>query len=326
MGMRAIGVLVIVVATAGCATRIDTIAVAPAREGEPIDVTVRVTPFLTFPQPPSLQVRSDTNATAYQPAGSLAPSGTNQYSGQIGPQPYGRNTLNVRVPYTIPLPPVTQSTSREQQFIVGARAACFAFDASDPTPQGWTVAGVFDNGNPATQVAGPGCNFGPGGSPGISGPPVRTQGANFPEIFPGNFGALAFPLGGSCFPTTLASGSPFWAFDFVSPDLSNRPEWQVSRLSFAIRSNDALLLPQSAWPRAQAIIRVRKPDNSISFFAEMVGSQFRFETVTSAWQRFTFSFSPPAGSTVLEARIRFFGTPAQRTSDSLVNLDLVCPE
>lgn len=301
----------------GCATQIDSIAVSPALEGESATVTVKVTPFLTAPHTPSMEVRNDTNGTAYAPAGTLPSTGSNEYSGPLTAQTYGMNTLKVEVPYTIVLPPVRRSTSREQPFVVGARAACFAFDAAQPNAQGWTMAGLFGNGDPNWQIATCGA--------GIGGAPARIASDNVPYVFETGFGALSYTLPPACFPATLPPKATHWAIDFRSPDLALRPEWQVYRVSFAIRAADVLILT-GAGLKVQAILKVRKPDDRESYFAERAGSGFRFESITNAWQQFTFTMQPPAGSTVLQVLIRVFGEVPVVLPDSWVRLDLVCPE
>lgn len=76
----------------------------------------------------------------------------------------------------------------------------------------------------------------------------------------------------------------------------------------------------------QAILKVRKPDGSESIYAEPAGSRdFRFESITNPWQRFTFTIQPPAGSTVLQVWIRVFGQLPVTLPDNWVRLDLVCP-
>lgn len=301
----------------GCATQIDSIAVSPALEGESATVTVKVNPFLTAPHTPSMEVRNDTNGTAYAPAGTLPSTGSNEYSGPLTAHTYGMNTLKVEVPYTIVLPPVRRSTSREQPFVVGARAACFAFDAAQPNAQGWTMAGLFGNGDPDWQIATCGA--------GIGGAPARIASDNVPQVFETGFGALSYTLPTACFPATLPPGAKYWAIDFRSPELALRPEWQAYRVSFAIRAADVLILA-GARPSVQAILKVRKPDGRESYFAELAGSGFRFEPITSAWQQFTFTMQPPAGTTVLQVMIRVFGEVPVVLPDSWVRLDLVCPE
>jgi hypothetical protein len=96
-------------------------------------------------------------------------------------------------------------------------------------------------------------------------------------------------------------------------------------VSFAIRAADVLILA-GARPSVQAILKVRKPDGRESYFAEPAGSDFRFESITSAWQQFTFTMQPPAGSTVLQVLVRVFGEVPVVLPDSWVRLDLACPE
>jgi hypothetical protein len=313
------GCLLAVAALAGCATEIRSIKVAPAQEGAPISVAAEIAPSWRDVPPPAVEVRSDSNGTAYQRAGTLAPAGSGQYQAQLPPQPYGKSTVQVRVTEG------DKSTTREQPFYVAARPACFAFDAPEKNAQGWSLHGLFENGNPGVQLAT--CSGGPDQRPGIKEPAPRVEGVNFPEAFPGSSGALSVPLSSACFPLVAGSNTRWWTLDFVSPSLEQRGDWQVARFSFAIRSADAHLLPRDRWPRLQAMLKVRKADNTESYYAEQdAAGAFRYETVTADWQRFTFTFQPPAGATVLEARIRYFGAPSPRPSDAAAQVDLVCPE
>ncbi|HEU0200951.1 MAG TPA: hypothetical protein VFR86_11005 [Burkholderiaceae bacterium] len=307
-------------ATAGCATQIEALRVAPATEGQPVEVAARIAGGALASAPtPQIEVRPESAGASYVVAGRMQPAGNDEFRATLPPQAYGQHRVRVHVANATP-------PAREQTFFVAARRGCFAFDG-DPTPQGWSLQGIFDNGNPGVQVSL--CRAGSRifGSDDV---PVRVADANYPELYArdiaGELGALSVALVPACFPTRLPSGRR-WTMDFVSPDLSQNADWQVGRFSFALRASDAAALAKEQQPQVQAMLKVRQRDGAVRYYAEQIdGQAFRYETVGPEWQRFVFSFDAPVDSTVLEARVRFFGAAAQHEANGRVQLDLVCPE
>lgn len=298
----------------GCAARIDNVQVSTVAQGQPIPVAVDVTPFMTTVLPPEAFAREDLPGSMFQAEGTLSASSGHHYTGNLAPRNYGAHQFRVEVPYRLPLVPGTSRRSAERKFFVDAPAGCFAFDGTGN--EGWRVLGIFDGGNPNTQVS----TCGP-----LDDPALAIAGANWPEAEPGRAG-LALPLGPGCFPSSPnAVSSGFWAFDFISPSVENRPGWAgQTAFTFRINSFDAVIVPDGLF--AQAILKVRKPDGTESFFHEVnAAGQPRFEVIPAGWSQFTFQFTPPAGSVPLEARVRVFGVPAVRSSDLSVELDGVCP-
>jgi hypothetical protein len=295
----------------GCAARIDSVQVSTVQEGQPIPVAVDVTPFMTTVLPPETFTRDDVPGSLFQQEGNLSNSGNHHYTGNLAPRNYGAHHFRVEVPYRLPLVPGTSRRSAERKFLVDAPAGCFAFDGVGA--EGWRVRGIFDGGDPSTQIS----TCGP-----IDIAAITTAAANWPEPAPGHAG-LAMPLGPGCFPNTASSG--FWAFDFISPNLENRTGWAgQNAFTFRINSFDALIVPNGL--QVQALLRVRKPDGTEAFFRQLnPNGQPRFEIVPAGWSQFSWQFDVPAGSVPLSIHIRIFGVPAVRSSDIAVQIDGVCP-
>ena len=188
---------------------------------------------------------------------------------------------------------------------------CFTFDRFGS--QGWRVRGIFDGGDPTTQIS----TCGP-----IDMPAISSAAADSAEPSHG-ISALTMPLGPGCFPHTASSG--FWAFDFISPNLENRPGWAAQNaFTFRINSTDPLLIPNGL--QVQGLLRVRKPDGTESFFRQLnPNGQPRFEIVPAGWSQFSWQFELPEGSVPLSVHLRIFGIPAARTSQSTVQFDGICP-
>ena len=208
------------------------------------------------------------------------------------------------------------TASAAQPIAVAAVAAprpdgCFVFDRFGS--QGWRVRGIFDGGDPTTQIS----TCGP-----IDMAAITTSVAEPGDPLKG-ISRLTMPLGPGCFPNNASSG--FWAFDFISPNLENRPGWAgQNAFTFRINSFDALIIPNGL--QVQALMRVRKPDGTESFFRQLhPDGQPRFEIIPAGWTQFSWQFDLPAGSVPLSVHIRIFGVPALRTSDIAVQIDGVCP-
>jgi hypothetical protein len=217
-----------------------------------------------------------------------------------------RDDVQVRTFHEPQLNPIALAVPREPP-----PNGCFNFDRFGS--QGWRVRGIFDGGDPTTQIS----TCGP-----IDIAAITTAAAEMADPLQG-IGRLTMPLGPGCFPTTASSG--FWAFDFVSPNLENRPGWAgQNAFTFRINSSDALLVPNGL--QVQALLRVRKPDGTEAFFRQLnPNGQPRFEIVPAGWSQFSWEFDVPAGSVPLSVHIRIFGVPAVRSSDIAVQIDGVCP-
>jgi hypothetical protein len=117
-------------------------------------------------------------------------------------------------------------------------------------------------------------------------------------------------------------------WDLNSPDLSGQADWQAAT-SFSYDVFGGMASAQATNNWVQAILKVRKPDNSISYFTD---GQFRpiptqqspgFET----WQSFTVNVNAlgvPVGSTLLGLNMRFFFEP-DFAYDGYIFLDNVVP-
>lgn len=300
----------------GCAARIDAVRVTSVAEGTPVPIEADVTPFLTTVLTPTTATAPASPAPNFQPDSNLSNSGSGLYVGNLAPKTYGQHRVRVTVPYRLPLVPGTRTTSREQDFLIGAPAACFAFDNTANGLEGWTLAGIFDGGDTNTQV---------GSCPNFSTALLRVPAANWPAPGTGLAG-LAVPIGPGCYPTNASAVSTgFWAFDFISPNLQNRAGWaNTTALNFRINSPDSLIVPDGL--HVQALLKVRKPDGTDAFFRQLnAAGTPRFDPVISGYVVKSFQFTPPAGSVPLEVRIRIFGRPAVRTADDFVNIDGICP-
>src|SRR5688500_16210618 len=144
--------------------------------------------------------------------------------------------------------------SAAQPIAVAAAAAprpdgCFVFDRFGS--QGWRVRGIFDGGDPSTQIS----TCGP-----IDMTAITTAVAG-PAAPPRATSRLTPPPGPGCFPTSASSG--VWASDFMSPDLENRPGW-AGQNAFTLRINsvDARIIPSGL--QVQALMRVLNPDGTES--------------------------------------------------------------
>lgn len=308
--------VLVALAISGCAARIDAVRVTSVAAGAPVPIEADIKPFLTTVLTPTTETATVATPPAFQPDANLASAGPGLYTGNLAPKTYGQHRVRVTAPYRLPLVPGTQATSRERDFLIGAPAACFAFDNTANGLEGWTLAGIFDGDNQNTQVA---------TCPNFSSALLRLSAANWPVPATG-LGGLAVPIGPGCYPTsTSAVTSGFWSFDFVSPSVQNRAGWaNATAFNFRINSPDSLIVPDGL--KVQALLKVRKPDGTDSFFAQLnADGTLRFDTVISGYAVKSFQFSPPPGSVPLEVRIRIFGRPAVRTADDFVNIDGICP-
>lgn len=210
---------------------------------------------------------------------------------------------------TIPIVTTNTSASRQTTFLVGPQAGCFNFNQGNNL-QGWAFAGMF-NGDQSANV--------------FSTTPSLTWSdpLGFLSINTNNDGALVLGLGNVATPPATLFPSGFWRFDFRSPDLSTRTDWQGLRgISFRMAANPLTILD------IQPIISARRPDGTTTFFRPMNGTNpvfLNFMSGELVYRVLTADINVPADHTVLGVHLRVFGTATSQLPGTLL-LDGVCPK
>lgn len=171
------------------------------------------------------------------------------------------------------------------------------FDFNKGKDQGWKLDGVYC-GDQSTQLQA------------LSGPPVwqdHSDAATTPLQDPaGNGkGSVAFPLMGFA---GCTAACPWWRIDLLSPDLGSRSEWQDIKGYSAKLADKASVAPKITQVQAQLLLRVRKPDGSITFLREVdAAGQAVFCPLTDNWGKCTAAIDS-TGYTVLNLVVRVLGT------------------
>lgn len=189
-----------------------------------------------------------------------------------------------------------------------ASAAPFTFNANN---ENWRLAGLYDDG---------GLDPIPGFFGDDPAPWFNSGGAHG--------GVLLLGSGGFTFPSS-PTADPFLHWDLNSPDLSAAADWQgISSFTYDVNGENIAITGDSF---VQGVIRVRKPDNSISYYTDNVFHQLlgSLDPNPTPWTTLSLdvaSLGVPLGSTLLDLNIRFFfeaGSP--NGHDGYFFLDNVMP-
>lgn len=191
------------------------------------------------------------------------------------------------------------------------------YDFNNGSNMGWRTAGLYEDGslNPIVGFF-------------SDDPASWVDGQNSPGAPPGNdtlgdgIGCIALGTGGANLPEGPGG---YWAWHFNSPDLSSNTDWQgISGINADFVAIMASAQNTEVW--AQFVVKVRKPDATISYYTDGVFHSLPLNVSypSSTWQTFTLNMSSlgiPAGSTLLNINIRIFGQ--QGGYDGFVLLDRV---
>jgi hypothetical protein len=202
-------------------------------------------------------------------------------------------------------------------FILVLSAGCtsqFPFDSG--SNQGWRIAGLYQDGtlNPITGF------FSDDPAPWLDAQNSPTAPPSFDPLGD-SIGCIALGSGG----TTLPAGpGGYWAWHFNSPDLSQNTDWQGKPGIKADLVADMASAHNQVW--AQFVVKVRKPDTSISYYTDAVFHPLSLNVPygSNSWQTLTLNVSSlgiPPGSTLVNVNIRIFGY--QGYYDGYVLLDNV---
>jgi len=181
-------------------------------------------------------------------------------------------------------------------------SAAFDFNSNNDT---WTAAGLYDDGG-LTPLPAPWFGTGPAGWTAAYGSPSP--------------GAILIGSGGMTFPAS-PTGSAYLHWDLNSPDLSASSEWQ-GMTSFSYNVGDYIWTSQAIY--VQAVLRARKPDNTIGYFSDGL---FNAIPTNGSWQTYTANvaaFGMPAGRIILNINLRIFHKPGSGI-DGFVLVDHVVP-
>ncbi|MEQ9400965.1 MAG: hypothetical protein RJQ04_17490, partial [Longimicrobiales bacterium] len=203
----------LVLAGSACTPQIESLQVEAGEPGERLRVTAtidrngaRVTPVVVAV------------GAAAQP---LAPTGGSRWEGRTPRLPPGHYQARLSVSYRRLLPPSVDTLSAERDFTLAWPDGTFTFERENEGLDGWTFDGVYEAGTAIDVTA---CDPRDpvllARSP--SGWPLATD-VTDPD--PPN-GSLRVVLDMTCFPGSPSVTSSLWQFDLISPDLSDRPEWQ----------------------------------------------------------------------------------------------------
>lgn len=276
----------LVLAGSACTPQIESLQVEAGEPGERLRVTAtidrngaRVTPVVVAV------------GAATQP---LAPTDGSRWEGRTPRLPSGHYQARLNVSYRRLLPPSVQTLSAERDFSLSWPAGTFTFELEDDGLDGWTFDGVYEAGTandvttcdprePALLARSP------------SGWPLATD-VTDPD--PPN-GSLRVVLDMTCFPSSPSVTSSLWQFDLISPDLSDRPEWQdIEGVSFRMVS-------EGVGVRARATV-VHGPDGAVTL-SESGPSDYT--VVGPDWTVVERTgYEVPEGHTVQRVRLRVFGT------------------
>jgi hypothetical protein len=211
--------------------------IAQVSEDQPISVSINVTPNQNLIGSVSITARADgIGTTAFSGISNLQRVGTsNVFQGSISGRPYGGYTLRATVRFKRIANLLTnlpwQVTATNKTIIVSAGPNCFAFDQAGFN-EGWTGDSFHITGTNSTFGT---CN---------SNPLYDSQG-NWPfNVANSGRGGLSNsnPID-NCNPNGTQVDTAFWHTAYISPDLTNRPEFQgVAEIVVRIRSRDVSIL------------------------------------------------------------------------------------
>lgn len=174
----------------------------------------------------------------------------------------------------------------------------FPFD--NGTAQDWRMEGLFD-GDTQNRVVQMNAN------PAVWWDRTNAPAAPFTDAMNNNLGSLIFFTAGGFAPAP----SGFWRVDYISPDLGNRSNWQVSnRFSFQIHDGMSALVPVGVTAiNAQLLAEVQKCDGSTTFLRQVnAAGQPVFCPVTpGGWVTCTFQFNMAQVNWLKRLHIRVFG-------------------
>lgn len=301
-------------------------------EGAPIRVRVKIDPNSTFGLIPKLAVGVPPNGP-FQPAVEMTHTTGNMYEATLNGQHYGAYQLQLTVSYHLRLQGTLsaeqllhsqRSKTRSRPFFVEAPAGCFAFDTT-PDPEGWTLEGLFAGETPTHVET---CK-----QADLNRLFSWQSGMTFPASSSVNpaegHGSIQLLAGLGCFPGNPSGKkdkTDFWWLDFVSPNLVSRAEWQgISGFSARVNPG-AIRLITRLW--AQPLINVRDSEGATTI-RRPVDVNWGITPLTDDWTVISFDYANlPAGSTVLNVRVRLFIEPVNWGDVLLLRamfLDGVCP-
>jgi hypothetical protein len=223
---------------------ISNIIIGDVLEGQAIPVSLSVTPNQNLIGAINVYTRMEgTGTTTFSAAIPLQRVGsTTTYRGSISSRPYGGYTSRVVVAYRrkpISLISPLQTTSTDKVFFVSAGANCFTFDSAGDS-QGWTGAPF--------RIAGTTSTFSS-----CVATPLQNNMSNWP------FTVDTIAKGGLsdnttivdlCTPPTSQPDTAFWHTSYVSPDLTNRTEFQGAT-EIVVRVSGGGAAPSAARPFIQ---------------------------------------------------------------------------
>ena len=162
------------------------------------------------------------------------------------------------------------------------RVTVFYFTANN---QGWRVVGYYDDGG---LVA------------------VNGYFSNVPAIWTDTYDSGAIIMGSEDFTTPPSPSGDKWLHrDFNSPDLSTDTSWQgATSISYDVA---AFMDPYWDSIYVQAVLHVRKPDLTESYFSDFIQHEIPLDD--QSWNKHTLDVSAlgmPAGTVVLNLNLRIF--------------------
>jgi len=224
--------------------------------------------------------------------------------------------LIVQVPYTVtlaglPLAHRMQRTYADFVIHPSLPASCYRFDNQGKELMGWSSHGVYLNNRdkPVSKESCPGLFY-----TNNSWPYALTDTSHG--------GSLFVPISSECFPKTSPqlSQQSQWTFALVSPDLTNRLEWQhlqAIRFHMATRS-----INLSVQPEIQYLV----DNNNHSSLAD-IETPTTYDINGGRWNDYEYAFTLPNNAVITHVVFHVYGVPEKTVSDKVdsVFLDAVCP-
>lgn len=210
--------------------------------------------------------------------------------------------------------PIGKSTQRfTHDFIIHNELpqSCFVFDTTANDTMGWTSRGVYINNQPE-RISADTC------------PGLFYTNVSWPHTLnePSQGGSLFVPVSNECFPRTAPQTSEpgMWHFSIVSPDMSQREEWQgLSAIQFkmATKTIPVIVVPEIEYQLADQTYGTHESGKP----------QPRYQVSNGRWGNITHPLQIPQGARIRHVRLHVYGQPEQTVSEKVdsIFLDAICP-
>jgi hypothetical protein len=222
----------------------------------------------------------------------------------------------MEVPYTTTIAGVSINSGTVRtisDFVIheSLPASCFRFENKEKDLMEWSSHGVYikNRDKPISKETCPGLFY-------------VTSSWPYPLNENSHGGSLFVPVSSECFPKTSPqlSEPSEWTFAFVSPDLSNRQDWQhlhAIRFHMATRTINVTVQPEIQFTRDQI---------KYSYVSD-AQTQSQYDVSGGRWNNFEYNFNLPDDARITHLIFHVYGVPEKTVSDQVdsVYLDAICP-